>query len=135
MLNKKAKFDYEFLEKFTAGVMLVGREVKSVKDNKASFGDSYCVVENNAIVLKKFHISLKDKSDEECTRDRKLLLTKQEISKISKKIKEKGLTLIPVSVFVNKTGLIKMDIALAKGKKNYDKRETIKERDLKRQAD
>lgn len=134
MQNKKARFNYELIETYTAGIMLNGDEVKSIRDNKMSFIDSYCIIDKNRIVLKKFHISIKDKNEDECLRDRTLLLNKKEILKIEKKIKEKGLTLIPVSIFFTNTGLIKLDISLAKGKKLFNKKETIKERDLKRQV-
>lgn len=129
MQNKKAFFDYEILEQFVAGIALTGPEVNAIRDNKMSFGDAFCVITNGEVFLKKMHISVKEGGDNEFVRDRKLLLHKKEINKISKALKEKGLTMVPTSMFVNETNLIKVGVGLAKGKKNYDKRESIKKRD------
>ena len=133
MYNKKAKYEYELLDSYTAGIMLTGPEVKAVKQNKVSFTDSFCYIINNEIFVKKLHISIKDGIENQCTRDRKLLLNKKEIHKIQKCIKEKGLTIVPVSIFFNNTNLIKMSIFTAKGKNSVNKKEKIKERDLKRE--
>ncbi len=135
MQNKKARFNYELLDTYTAGLILIGKEVKAIRENKMSFGDAYCSIESGEAFLNKFHISVKDGNDNDFFRKRKLLLNRKEINKIEKSIKEKGLTVIPISIFITKTGLIKMDVALAKGKKQYDKRETIKKRDLERNQD
>ena len=133
MYNRKATFDYQLLDNFTAGIILNGKEVKAIREDKASFGDSYCFIINNEIFLKKFHISVKDGEEKDTLRDRKLLLNKKEILKISKAIKEKGLTVIPLSLYINKTGLIKLEIYLAKGKNEKNKKEKLKEKDLKRE--
>jgi SsrA-binding protein len=133
MENRKARFDYEILEDYVAGIVLTGAEVKAIRDNKAAFTDSYCIIHEGELFVKKLHISIKDGKDEDKTRDRKALLTRKEINKLHKKIKEKGLTLVPLSLFFNETGLIKLRIGLAKGKKNYDKKQAIKEKDLKKQ--
>ena len=131
--NKKVYYNYEILDTYTAGFMLTGPEVKAVCDNGASFGDAYCVIEDGCLILKKFHISVKD--DLDTLRDRRLLLNKKELRKLDKVLKEKGLTIVPISVFTTKTGLIKASVALAKGKRNYDKRESIKKKDLERRND
>lgn len=135
MQNKKAKFNYELLDSFTAGLVLVGPEVKAIRDNRMSFGDAFCSIESGEIFLNKFHISVKDGGENDFFRKRKLLLSRREIDKIERAVKEKGLTIVPKSIFFTKTGLIKMDICLAKGKKQYDKREAIKKRDLERSKD
>lgn len=131
MYNRKASFNYIFLKEYTAGIVLNGPEVKAIRANQCSFVDSYCTIIDGEVFLKKMHINV-DKEDDR-TRDRKLLLNKKEIRKIAADIKEKGVSLIPVRLYFNKTQLIKVDIALAKGKKLYDKRQSIKERDLKKQ--
>ena len=133
MLNRKARFHYELLDKFTAGIILSGREVKAVREDKVSFGDSFCVINGGEIFLKKLHISMKDAGDSEVTQDRKLLLKKKEIKKLDKATREKGLTIIPIGIYVNTTGLIKVDIHLARGKNDKNKKESIKEKDLKRE--
>lgn len=135
MFNKKAKFNYELLDTYTAGMMLNGPEVKAIRDNKMSFNDAFCSIENNEIFLNKFHISVENGGENDFLRKRKLLLNRKEINKIQRAMKEKGLTVVPISIFFTKTSLIKMDIALARGKKQFDKRETIKKRDLERTQD
>ena len=135
MENKKARFNYEFLDTYTAGIVLNGQEVKAVRDGKVAFNDSYCVIEAGEMFLKKLHISAKEATDHEVIRDRKLLLNRKEINKLERGMKEKGLTIVPTAMYVNKTGLIKVGIALAKGKKNYDKRESIKKREQQRNND
>lgn len=135
MYNKKASFNYELLDSYKAGIQLTGPEVKAIRDNKVAFNDAYCLIENGEVFLKKLHISVKDGDEKATLRDRKLLLNRKEINKLERATKEKGLTIVPTSIYVNNTGLIKVDIALAKGKKNYDKRESIKKRDLSRNND
>lgn len=132
MINKKASFNYELLDKYHAGIQLTGPEVKAIRANKFSFNDSYCLVDQGEVYLKKLHISVKDAGENETLRDRKLLLNRKEIDKLDRACREKGLTIVPTALYVNKTGLIKVDIALAKGKKQYDKRESIKKKDLAR---
>lgn len=134
--NKKAFFNYEVIETEIAGILLVGTEVKSVVEGKISFTDSYCDFIDNELWLKNFHISEYDKAFEnhDTKRDRKLLLTRQQLNKFKKKFDEKGLTIVPLNIFTDKRGLVKMEIGLVKGKKLYEKKENIKERDLDRET-
>jgi len=130
--NKKASFEFLFLEEFVAGIVLFGSEVKSVRNGEVSFTDSYCYFKDNEIFVKNMHISEYKNSSynqHEPKRDRKLLLIKREINKLKEKTQEKGLTVVPTKIFVNDKGLIKVGIALAKGKKLYDKRESFKKKD------
>ena len=134
--NKKAAFEYHFIETYTAGIMLTGTEVKSIREGKASFSDSYCVMQNGELWVKNLHISeYKEGSynNHEPKRQRKLLLNKKELRKIESKLKEKGTTVIPVQLYFNERGYAKLDVAVAKGKKLFDKRESIKEKDVRRQ--
>lgn len=136
--NRKAKFEYEFLEEFEAGMQLLGTEIKSIRESKASIMESYCFFSSNEVFIKNMHIAEYDNggyANHEPRRTRKLLLTKNEIKKIEKKLKDKGITLIPFLLFINDKGLAKLKIALVRGKKLFDKRESIKEKDLKRQFD
>ena len=133
--NKKASFDYEFIEKFVAGVVLVGTEIKSIRMGKVSLVDSYCVFSGNELYVRGLNISAYwwgNLNNHEPLRERKLLLNRKELNKLQRKSKEKGLTIITTRLFVNEKGLAKLEIALAKGKKEYDKRESIKEKDLRR---
>src|SRR3954468_1465204 len=134
--NKKASFEYHFIETYTAGIMLTGTEVKSIRDGKASFSDSYCIMQNGEVWVKNLHISEYKQgsyNNHEPKRQRKLLLNKKEIHKIESKLKEKGTTVIPVQLYFNERGFAKLDIAVAKGKKLFDKRESIKAKDVRRQ--
>jgi SsrA-binding protein len=136
--NKKASFEYEFLDVYTAGIQLTGTEIKSIRDNKASIGEGYCVFIQEELWIRNMHIAEYDKgsyNNHEPKRDRKLLLNRQELKKLGNKVKDKGLTIIPVKLFLNDKGLAKIEIALARGKKLYDKRESLKEKDTKRQID
>lgn len=136
--NKKASFEYEFLEEMEAGIRLTGTEIKSIREGKASIKEGYCIFKNGELFLKNVHISEYDQgsyNNHEPLRDRKLLLHKSEIEKLSKKKKDVGLTIIPVRLFINNKGLAKVKIALAKGKKLYDKRQDLKLKDDKRQID
>ncbi len=135
--NKKAFFNYELLEKIEAGIVLKGPEVKSLRIGKASIKESFAKIENGEVYLHNFYIANYPNSFEKDNplRKRKLLLTKREIKRISRKVEEKGFTIIPISVYFDKKGLAKVQIAVAKGKKLYDKRKTIKERELKRTID
>jgi SsrA-binding protein len=136
--NKKAYFEYIILDEFVAGISLLGSEVKSIKNGAVSFTDAYCYINNNEVFLKNLHISeYKNASynQHESKRDRKLLLTKKEIRKLKTKTAERGFAIMPLKLFVNDRGLIKLDIALAKGKKLYDKREFLKIKDAKRDLD
>jgi SsrA-binding protein len=130
--NKRATFDYELTETFVAGLVLTGTEIKSIRLGKASLVDSYCVIHNNELWVKNVNISeyfYGSFNNHDARRDRKLLLNRKEINKIVRLTKDAGFTIIPTRLFINERGLAKMVIAVAKGKKAYDKRESIKERD------
>jgi len=134
--NRSAYFEYFIDDKFTAGVMLLGTEVKSLREGKASFNDSYCIVHGGEIFLRSFHIaeySHGTVNNHDPVRERKLLLTRREIKKLESKIKEKGYTIVPLRMFFNDKNLVKLEIGLAKGKKLHDKRDTIKQRDTDRE--
>lgn len=136
--NKRASFDYELLEKFTAGIVLVGTEIKSIRLGKASLSESYCAIQNGEMWLINMNISeyfYGSYNNHETRRDRKLLLNKKELKKIERKTKETGLTIVPVRLFFTERGFAKVRIALAKGKKQYDKRQTLREKEDKRQLD
>ena len=133
--NKKASFEYQFIDKYIAGIALLGSEIKSIRNNEANISDAYCIIKKHEVFLINLHISeYKNASlnNHNPKRERKLLLNKQEINKIEKKTKEKGNTIIPIRLFINNKGKAKVEISVAKGKKIYDKREDIKERDMKR---
>lgn len=134
--NKKAGFEFFFLEKFSAGMVLTGTEIKSIRLNKFSMVDAYCYFDKNELYVKNLNISKYDQGthyNHDPLRDRKLLLKKKELKKLINKLTDKGLTIIPTRLFINDGGLAKIDIALAKGKKLYDKRDSIKERDVTRE--
>ena len=132
IINKKAKFEYEFLQCEIAGISLKGSEVKSIRGGKVSISESYCYFNNNELFVKGMNISdYGFGSFHDTTRDRKLLLKRKELNKLENQLTN-GLTIIPYRLFINDTGLIKMEIALAKGKKLHDKRFSIKERDIER---
>jgi len=137
--NRKAYFDYEILKQYTAGIILLGSEVKSIRNKDVSIKEAYCHVIDNEMWLKGMHISQFKESgmfqNHEPLRDRKLLLNKKEIIKLQEKASQNGLTIIPLKVIITGKGLIKVDIGLGIGKKNYDKRISLKEKDLKRDAD
>ena len=133
--NRKAEFEYFLLTKYTAGIVLTGTEIKSIREGKANLTDAYCVFENNELWVRGLHISeyiQGSYNNHEPKRDRKLLLTNRELRKIQSKLNEKGTTVIPTLLFVNEKGYAKLDIYLARGKKMYDKRATIKEKDERR---
>lgn len=132
--NRKASFNYNIEEKYSSGIILTGDEVKSIKDNGLSFNDSYCIFVGNELWLKGLHIpENKFGQKQSPTRDRKLLLKKRELKKLEEKIKEKGYSIVPTKMFFNENGNIKFEIGIGKGKKEYDKRETIKKRDIERE--
>jgi SsrA-binding protein len=133
--NRRASFEYVFLETYTAGIVLTGTEIKSVRQGKVNLQDAYCLIHGNELFIRQMSISQYTEGtyyNHEPLRDRKLLMTKREIKRLIEKLKDQGLTIIPVRLFTNERGFAKMDIALAKGKKLYDKRESIKERDVER---
>jgi len=136
--NKKAFHNYEILEKLIAGIVLSGTEIKSVRKGKASLVDAYCFFINGELWVKNMHISeyeLGTYYNHVPKQDRKLLLNKQELRKLDRKVKEKGQTIVATRLFISDTGYAKLEIALAQGKKQYDKREEIKRKDLQRQSD
>ena len=133
--NKKAYFDYEIIEKLVAGMQLTGTEIKSIRMGKASLADAYCLFRNNEIWVKNMRISVYDHGgylNHEPYRDRKLLLNRKELNKLEKQTREKGLTIVALRIFISENGYAKLEIALARGKKKYDKREAIKQKDMKR---
>ena len=134
MLNKKAKFDYEFIRTEVAGIQLTGSEVKAINAGKISMTDSFCVFIDGELFVVGFNISGNNTAySHEPTRNRKLLLRKQELNKLTRDL-IKGLTIVPYKLFKNERGIYKLEIALARGKKTYDKRNTIKERDINREV-
>lgn len=136
--NKRAGFEYFLLERFIAGIILTGTEIKSIRDGKANLTDSYCAIWNDELYVKNLHISeytFGNLNNHEPKRERKLLVTKRELKKIISKSKDVGITIIPTLLFINDKGLAKLEIAIAKGKKLYDKRETLKGKDVQREID
>jgi SsrA-binding protein len=135
--NKKAFFNYELLERFEAGISLLGSEVKSIREGRISLKESYAEVKDGEVFLLHCHISpyeAANRFNHEPRRERKLLLHSREIKRLAGKIKEKGLTLVPTKVLINAKGKVKVEISLAKGKRTYQKKEVIKERDLQREV-
>ena len=136
--NKKASFEYFFVDTYTAGIVLTGTEIKSIRAGKASLVDTYCVIMNGEMWVKGMNISpdfYGSHNNHEAKRDRKLLLTKREIHKLAEATKAVGFTIVPTLVFIDKNGRAKVDIALARGKKEYDKRQTLKEKEDRREMD
>jgi len=130
IINRKAKFEFSFLDSYTAGIVLSGVEVKFIRDGRLSFSDSFCQFQNGELFLKNVSISGIGNDNEK--KDRKLLLKKKELNKIQRALID-SITIVPYSIFTNDRGLFKVEIKIAKGKKLYDKRETIKKRDLERE--
>ena len=136
--NKKAYFQYEIVDKYKAGIVLTGTEVKSVRSGRLSLSDSYCVFLSGELWLRSMHIAEYQEgglNNHVPRHDRKLLLTKRELRKLEAKTKERGFTIIPVKVFLNEKNLVKIEVALVKGKKTFNKKNSIKERDIKRDMD
>lgn len=136
--NRRASFEYEFLENYTAGIVLYGTEIKSIRAGKASLVDSYCYFVNGELYVRNMHVaeyswsSMFSRNDPK--RDRKLLLTRKELRKLQRATKEKGLTIVATRLFIAENGYAKLNISLARGKREYDKRQSIKEKDLKRES-
>lgn len=133
--NKRAEHEYFLMDTLTAGIVLTGTEIKSIRNGKASLADSYCTFKDDELYVVGMHIAEYDKgtyNNHDPKRDRKLLLNARELRKLKIKVQEKGLTIIPTVLFINENGLAKLDIALARGKHYYDKRETLKTKDSKR---
>lgn len=136
--NKRANFDYEIGETFTAGLVLTGTEIKSIREGRASLADSYCLIENGEVWVKGMHIAeyfYGTYNNHATRRDRKLLLNKKEIAKIAKLSADPGFTIIPIRLFISERGYAKLVIGIGRGKKMYDKRQSLKERDDKRMLD
>jgi SsrA-binding protein len=134
--NKQATFQYELLDKYIAGIALRGTEIKSIREGKVNLQDGYCYFNNGEIFTRGINITPYAQGthyNHEAARERKLLLKKTELKKLESKVEEKGLALIPIRIFINDRGIAKLEIALARGKKTHDKREGIKERDIKRE--
>jgi SsrA-binding protein len=134
--NRPATFEYAIEDKMTAGIMLTGSEIKSVRNGKVSFNDSYCFFEKGELWIKSLHIAEyvnAGYAGHAPTRERKLLLNKRELTKWANKVKEKGLTIVPLAMFINDKGYAKVELGLGKGKKLYDKRETSKDRDVQKE--
>ncbi|MDE6009286.1 MAG: SsrA-binding protein SmpB [Muribaculaceae bacterium] len=136
--NKKAYFNYEIGETYTAGMVLTGTEIKSIRDGRVNLSDSYCVVDRGEVWVKGMNISeyfYGSYNNHQIKRDRKLLLSRKEISKIEKQASDSGFTIVPLRVFISEKGYAKLVIGIGKGKKQYDKRQAIKEREDKRNID
>jgi SsrA-binding protein len=136
--NRKVTFEYELIEKWIAGIKLTGTEIKSIRAGKVNLTESYCQFYGGELFVKNLHISEYDFgtcNNHEARRDRKLLLNRKELNKLEKKVKESGLTIVCVKMFINERGLAKLEIALARGKKTYDKRESLKLKDARRDMD
>jgi SsrA-binding protein len=136
--NKKARFEYELLDIYTAGMQLLGTEIKSIRQGKASIAEAYCYMKDGELWIKGMNIAEYDFgniNNHDPIRERKLLLNKHELQKIEKKLKDTGVTIVPLKVFLTNKGLAKIDIAVARGKKMHDKRHSLKEKDIKRDMD
>lgn len=136
--NKRASFEYHFLDEFKAGMVLTGTEIKSIRQGKANITDAYCTFDGDDLVVRNMYIAEYEKggyANHEPKRDRKLLLQKKELRKLASKLKDQGLTIVPIELFFNEKGFAKLHIALAKGKKLYDKRSDLKEKDTKRELE
>lgn len=132
--NRKSYFNYSIGDKYTAGVQLIGTEIKSIREGKFNFNDSFCIFINGELFVRGIYISdYSFGSKHENVRDRKLLLTKKELRKIQESIKEKGLTIVPLKGYFTETNYFKIEIGIGKGKKSHDKRETIKKRESERE--
>lgn len=134
--NRQAGFEYEILDKYIAGIVLSGTEIKSIREGKANLQDGYCYLSNGEVFVKGVNITPYAQGthyNHEATRERKLLLKRSEIRKLEGKVEEKGLTLVPLRLFINDRGFAKLEIALGKGKKLHDKRQSIKDREAKRE--
>ncbi|MCI5680490.1 MAG: SsrA-binding protein SmpB [Paludibacteraceae bacterium] len=134
--NRRATFDYAILDRYIAGIQLFGTEIKSIRESKASLADTYCQFANGELWVKQMHIAeyrFGSYANHEARRDRKLLLQKKELRKLERLTRDTGKTIIPLRMFINERGLAKMEIALCQGKHTYDKRQTLREQDDKRE--
>ncbi len=136
--NKRARFEFHIMDEFTAGIQLTGTEIKSIRQNKASILEAYCVFEGNELYVRNMHIAEYAEgsyNNHKLKRDRKLLLNRKELDKLARKSKIKGFSIVPLKIFMSESGFAKMQIALGQGKKLHDKREDMKEKDTKRDLD
>jgi len=136
--NKRATFEYQIIESFIAGIQLLGTEIKSVRQGKVNMGDAFCFFDKGELFVRNLHITEYEKgthANHEPLRERKLLMHKRELKKLQSKIKERGFSIVVLRCFTTERGLAKLEIALARGKKNYDKRESIKQKDMERELD
>ena len=136
--NRKARYEFELLNKYVAGMQLQGTEIKSIREGKVNMQDAFCFFRDNELFVKQMHISPYDQGthyNHKSDRERKLLLNKVELRKLNEKSQEKGLTIVPTRLFINERGFAKLEIALGKGKKLHDKRDSLKEKDTKREID
>lgn len=136
--NKRAGFEYELLDRYTAGIVLYGTEIKSLRAGKGRVAESFCQFKDGELFMINMNIDQYDHAtyfNHQARRERKLLLTRTELRRLDRSVREKGLTVVPLRLFINERGLAKMEIALARGKKLYDKREAIKDKDVRRDAD
>lgn len=134
--NRRAKYEYSFIDTYEAGITLTGTEIKSIRQNNANLSDAYCYFEDGELFVKSMFVGEYEhgnRQNHEPRRDRKLLLKKRELRKLEKRVKERGFTIIPYRLYINERGYAKVEIALAQGKNVYDKRKSIKEKDLKRE--
>lgn len=135
--NRKASHEYTFLDTYIAGIQLIGVEIKSIRKGEVNLSEAYCIFQNGELYLKNTHISPYENAGfikVDPLRDRKLLLNKNEMRKLSEAISRKGLTIVPTKMFINDRGLCKVEVCLCQGKKNYDKRESLKEKDMKKRV-
>ena len=135
--NRKASHEYLFLDTYFAGIQLIGVEIKSIRKGEVNLSEAYCIFQNGELYLKNTHISPYENAGfvkVDPLRDRKLLLNKNELRKLSEGISRKGLTIVPTKMFINDRGLCKVEVCLCQGKKNYDKRESLKEKDMKKRV-
>ena len=135
--NRKASHEYLFLDTYIAGIQLIGVEIKSIRNGEVNLSEAYCIFQNGELYLKNTHISPYENAGfvkDDPLRDRKLLLNKNELRKLSDGISRKGLTIVPTKMFINDRGLCKVEVCLCQGKKNYDKRESLKEKDMKKRV-
>lgn len=136
--NRKAQFDYFFVQRFTAGIVLTGTEIKSIRQAKASLVDTYCYIHNHEVWVKNMYVAeyfFGSYNNHTTRRDRKLLLNRKEIVKLEQQLKNPGHTIVPIQLYINENGYAKVDIALAKGKKSFDKRATMKDKDDRREME
>ena len=135
--NRRASHEYLFLDTYVAGIQLIGVEIKSIRKGEVNLSEAYCIFQNGELYLKNTHISPYENAGfvkVDPLRDRKLLLNKNELRKLSEGISRKGLTIVPTKMFINDRGLCKVEVCLCQGKKNYDKRESLKEKDMKKRV-